>query len=303
MRSIEEMQAFTDMLDERKVRHSRMAPAKIREIRATLAAFKQAKTVTLEEAQKLACKLFNGWGRIPGEVERLCLSRQARVMVSFWPSIEEAEAVARRIEREASGPCLKAKTVRLLMASAYCPSERQIRASLRTDPTSFSVGFDALKVPNGAFMVKTAVLCDGLLEDDGNTVGLFRIGAATEEQLRAVSNVMATLPLEKFELVKRTCRACGKASSTLLACATCRFAHYCDRGCQLQDWAAHKHICKFHRQFTMFMATMANGRPGETPAQRAARFLINRSAAGQDVPHLFGAEAVNWLQANDGSFP
>ncbi|OCT96620.1 hypothetical protein XELAEV_18008828mg [Xenopus laevis] len=39
------------------------------------------------------------------------------------------------------------------------------------------------------------------------------------------------------------CHSCFKRQEKLLRCGQCKFAHYCDRTCQKESWASHKHEC------------------------------------------------------------
>jgi hypothetical protein len=296
MRSLKEMRSFTDALDERH--YSQKTPQEQREMSAAMKAVKAAGRPTpeiLKQAREAACTIWEGWGRIPGEAEALCVSNKARVVMSFWPHVKEAEVVARRIEREASRPTLKAKTIRLLLATAYCPTERQIRMMLRADPTCFSTTVNALHLQPGMYMVKAAVLC----EDKGHKVGVFHIGNATEEDVRIMATIMRDVSLTELEGTMRTCAACGKTDGKLYACAGCYFAHYCDRDCQRAKWASsHKSLCMFCRQLTRIATTMSIPMPDETARRRATRVLTNQSADDKDAQMLTGAAAREWMRTH-----
>lgn len=59
------------------------------------------------------------------------------------------------------------------------------------------------------------------------------------------------------------CQACGKQSLTLLQCARCRTARYCDAECQRSNWLDHKRSCK--------VAAASGGSTLETPHPPAPR--------------------------------
>lgn len=48
----------------------------------------------------------------------------------------------------------------------------------------------------------------------------------------------------------KTCNFCSKSSPDLKVCGSCKYAHYCSRECQKQDWDIHQGLCNKLRGIT-----------------------------------------------------
>lgn len=102
------------------------------------------------------------------------------------------------------------------------------------------------------------------LRIDGDEKPTFKVLPYSLDELLAANDVIVSQRLSNFQ---PACEHCKKSLSitTMMTCARCRIAHYCDKVCQINDWnpasseaggtKPHKYFCKLYREVKWFIDT------------------------------------------------
>lgn len=48
---------------------------------------------------------------------------------------------------------------------------------------------------------------------------------------------------DELDIFEQKCKVCHRKVKKMMQCSKCKSVYYCDKDCQLRDWAAHKKVC------------------------------------------------------------